>query len=312
VPGEETLKGLAAAGAAFLTWGLLPLYWKLLQPVPAREILCHRIVWSFVFVGAIVLVQRRWSELARILQPRRNLPLILASSSLLAANWLTYIWGVNHGFVLQASMGYYINPLVNVLLGCVFFRDRLRPGQLAAVLLAAAGVLHLVHGYGQIPWISLILALSFGFYGLIRKVVTLQPLPGLLLESVCMGAPALAWLLARARHGSTAFGAMGPTTDFLLVGAGAATAVPLLLFAFGARRLRLAEVGIMQYVAPTCMFLLGVFVFDEPFTPAHLVAFLCIWTGIGIYTAEGFLFRRLSSVPAQRGPAAEAAPEPDS
>jgi len=191
-------------------------------------------------------------------------------------------------------MGYYINPLVNVLLGFIFFRDRLRRGQTAAILLAAAGVLYLVHGYGHIPWISLILAFSFGLYGLIRKVVTLQPLPGLVLESACMGLPASLYLLARSREGAGAFGSLGPEVDALLIGAGAATAVPLLLFAFGARRLRLVEVGIMQYIAPTCMFLLGVFAFNEPFTPAHLISFLCIWTGVFIYTAEGLWFHRFA------------------
>jgi chloramphenicol-sensitive protein RarD len=282
---RQTVLGLAAGLAAFLTWGLLPFYWKALADVTAREILCHRMVWSFVFVGLILTLQGRWRELVGSIS-RQNLLYFSGTSLLLSVNWLTYIWGVNAGYVLEASMGYYINPLVNVLLGFIFFRDRLRPMQLAAIGLAAAGVLNLVINYGRFPWIALTLAFTFGFYGLIRKVVRVESLPGLFYETTIMSGPALAYLLFLNSSGELRFLELSPGTDLLLAGAGVATSFPLLMFAFSARRLRLVEVGIMQYLAPTCMFVLGAFVFQEPFTPVHLLSFLLIWSGVAVYVLE--------------------------
>ncbi len=288
----RNLPGLSAGAGAFLFWGLLPCYWKALKSVPAPEILCHRMFWSLVFVGVLITVWRRWGEVWDVLRFRRNLLYFLGTSCLLAVNWLTYIWGVNSGFVLDASMGYYINPLVNVLLGFVFFKDRLRRFQVLAILLATAGVLNLVLNYGRFPWIALVLAFTFGFYGLIRKLVRVESLPGLFVESLFMSVPALAFLAWLQFSGSAALGGGSTGIDALLIGAGAVTAIPLLLFAFCARRLRLVEVGILQYLAPTCMFLLGVFAFGEPFTTAHLITFSCIWSGIGIYTLESIWYAR--------------------
>lgn len=296
-----SLPGLFAGGGAFLVWGILPCYWKTLQGVSAVEILCHRMFWSFVFAGVVLTVWGRWGEVFQALRRGQNILFFLGTSCLLAVNWLTYIWGVNAGFVLDASMGYYINPLVNVLLGFVFFRDRLRRFQVAAILLAAVGVLNLVFSYGRFPWIALTLAFSFGLYGLIRKLVRVESLPGLCVEAMFMSVPALSFLVWLHISGQGAFGAGDGHIDFLLAGAGAVTAVPLLLFAFCARRLRLVEVGILQYLAPTCMFLLGVFAFGEPFTSAHMITFICIWTGIVIYTVESLLFtRRYVKVPESR------------
>ncbi len=280
--------GLFAGLGAFLIWGVLPVYWKALGAVPAAEILCHRIVWSFVFVALILTLCRRWQEVSSLLRSRQSVGLLAISSLMLSVNWFTYIWGVNAGFVLEASLGYYINPLVNVLLGCLVFRDRLRRLQVLAILLAAAGVLNMVLNYGRVPWIALILAFSFAMYGLIRKVVRTESLPGLWLETAIMGAPALGFLLLQESQGS--FASLGLEVDLLLAGAGLVTSLPLLLFAFSARRLRLVEVGILQYIAPTSMFLLGLLVYKEPFNLAKLISFICIWIGIIIYMAESIWY----------------------
>ena len=288
---RSVIAGLCAGIGAFGLWGLLPAYWKALQQVPAPEIFCHRVLWCLVFVGVVLALKTRISELA---VSWRSLGMLCLSGGLLCINWLTYIWGVNAGYVLDASMGYYINPLVNVLLGCLFFKDRLRPLQVLAILLAAAGVAYLVFSFGRLPWIALTLALTFGFYGLIRKKVRVESLPGLGIEMALLSLPALGFLLVRHGQGEGALGTMGLEVDLLLVGAGAVTAVPLLLFAFCARRLRLVEVGILQYLAPTGMFLLGVFAYHEPFNVSRFLSFLLIWSGIAIYVTESVWFYRRS------------------
>lgn len=286
---KPVISGLLAGVGAFGLWGLLPAYWKGLRAVPAPEIFCHRVLWCLVFVGIVLALQKRLPELA---MSRRSLSLLCLSGGLLCINWLTYIWGVNAGFVLDASMGYYINPLVNVLLGRLFFKDRLRPLQVLAIFLAATGVGYLVISFGRLPWIALTLALTFGFYGLIRKKVRVESLPGLGIEMAVLSLPALAFLLFRHWHGLGALGNINVQVDFLLVGAGAVTAVPLLLFAFCARRIRLVEVGILQYLAPTGMFLLGVFAYHEPFNVSRFLSFLFIWGGIALYVTESVWFYR--------------------
>ncbi|MFP4391281.1 MAG: EamA family transporter RarD [Desulfohalobiaceae bacterium] len=280
--------GLFAGTGAFFIWGVLPVYWKALGAVPAAEILCHRIVWSFVFVALTLSFCGRWQEVQTLLRSGQSVVLLVISSLLLSVNWFTYIWGVNAGFVLEASLGYYINPLVNVLLGCLVFKDRLRLLQVLAILFAAAGVMNMILNYGRVPWIALILAFSFGMYGLIRKVVHTESLPGLWLETAIMGGPALGYLLLQDGLGS--FASLGLEIDMLLAGAGLVTSLPLLFFAFSARRLRLVEVGILQYIAPTCMFLLGLLVYKEPFNVAKLLSFILIWSGIAIYMAESIWY----------------------
>ena len=280
--------GPLAATAAFLSWGLLPIYWRALQQVPAIEILCHRIVWSVLFTGAILTAQHRWTEVGRILGSRKNLLVLLVSSVLVGLNWLTYIYAVNSAYVLEASLGYYINPLVNALIGAVFLKDRLRPWQTAAICLAGAGVLNMLIGYGRFPFLALTLALTFGFYALVRKTAQVKPLPGLFVEVLISGVPALIYLMLLEHHGSGALGHAGPLIDLLLIGAGAITVLPLLSFIHAARTLRLVTVGLFQYITPTCVLLLGVFVYHEHFTSAHLVTFGCIWCGIAVYSWEGF------------------------
>jgi len=277
-----------------VAWGLLPVYWKALQGVPAFEVLCHRIVWSVVFLALVTAFQGRWEGVRRAAADPRVLGFSLLSGSLIGANWFVYIWAVNSGHVLETSLGYYVNPLVNVLLGAAFFSERLRRGQLAAVLVAAVGVANLALGYGRFPWIALVLACSFAAYGALRKVARVESVPGLFLETCALAVPALAYLAWLASRGEGAFAAVGPRVTALLVGSGAATSLPLVAFAFGVRRLRLVTVGVLQYIAPSIGFILGVFLYREPFTASHLLTFSCVWLAIALYTAEGFRALRRS------------------
>ncbi len=284
---RTTHAGLWGALGAFGLWGLLPLYWKLVQQVPPFEILCHRIVWSAVFLLPLVLLGGRMAEVRAAVASRRNLLTIVGSSLLIGGNWFLYIWAVNSDMVLETSLGYYMTPLVNALLGALVLGERPSRVQLAAIAIAAAGVLSMLVSYGRLPWVALVLAVSFSFYGLLRKLVRVEPIPGLFLETmllVPMAAGYLAWV---AWQGGGGLGRQGLSTGLLLVGAGIATSTPLLCFAFAARRLRLTTLGVMQYIAPSLAFLLGAFVFREPVTSAHMLTFACIWTALALYTADG-------------------------
>ena len=280
-------QGIVAGVLAYTLWGLLPGYWKALRAVPALEILCHRTIWSLVFVLLVLAIRKQWAWVGQARASPRTLLISLASACLLSLNWFTYIWAVNSGHVVDSSLGYFITPLVNVLLGVLFLGERLRRWQAAAIGLAAVGVLSLTVGYGAFPWIALSLALSFGLYGLLRKVSPLGSLEGLSLETAALSVPALAYLIYQEGAGGGAFGHAGAATTLLLAGSGVVTALPLLLFAHAARQVTLATVGIMQYISPTCQFLLGVLVYGEPFTPARLLGFVPIWLAIVIYSVEG-------------------------
>ncbi|MFW5837681.1 MAG: EamA family transporter RarD [Desulfovibrionaceae bacterium] len=273
--------GVAAAAAAFLGWGMTPIYWKSLAAVPAAEILCHRIVWCALFLAAVLAAQGRLGELRKSFS-RGSVGWLLLSSALIAANWFLYIYAVNTGRVLQASLGYYINPLVNVLLSCVFLRERLSRRQMVAIALAAAGVGVSLAEFGRLPWISLALAFSFGSYGLVRKVMRTGPMPGLLFETCLLSVPALAWLHLRG-GGLLGWADYPAPAPLLLVLAGAVTAAPLMCFTFSVRRLSLVTVGVMQYLAPTCMLLLGALVYGEPLPPARIATFVLIWCGLAVY-----------------------------
>ncbi len=285
--------GILFGGAAFLIWGFSPVYWKVIQAAPAPEIIAHRIIWSFAFLLPLILFQGRWRAFTATFRDQKTLLILLCTSIFVGANWLIYIWAVNNGHILQASLGYYINPLVNVLLGMLFLGERLRRAQGMAVLLAAAGVVYLTVQYGVFPWISLTLAFSFGLYGLIRKVVAVGSLIGLTFETLLLGLPALGYLFYLEGTGAGSFLHAGLQTSFFLMGSAMVTALPLLLFTIGARRLTLASLGFLQYLAPTCMFLLGVLVYHEPFSRAQLVTFTLIWTALGIYSADSVrVYRR--------------------
>jgi len=282
----EPAQGFAAALAAFIAWGLLPIYWKALLGVAPLEILCHRILWSLVFISIVLTIKHRWGEAIAPLSSPRSLLILAGSSLCIGGNWLLYIWSVNTGHVVETSLGYYINPLVNVLLGFIFFRERLNGYQYAAIGLAAAGVVVSILSHGKLPWISLTLAVSFGCYGLLRKIAAVASLPGLFLETLVLGPASLGYLIYLKWTGAIGFTAGSPTTDMLLVGAGAVTALPLIGFAFAARRLNLSTLGILQYSSPSIAFLLGVFVYKEPFDTGHMVTFALIWAGLLLYTVD--------------------------
>lgn len=283
---RKAASGILFGGAAFLIWGFSPVYWKAIKAVPAPEIIAHRIIWSFAFLLPLILYQRQWRDFTAVFRNPKTLLILLCTSLFVAANWLLYIWSVNNGHILQASLGYYINPLVNVLLGMLFLGERLRRAQGVAALLAAVGVVYLTVQYGVFPWISLTLAVTFGLYGLIRKVVAESALIGLSVETLLLGLPALGYLLYLEITGGGSFFHRGLQTDLFLAGSALVTALPLLLFTIGARRMTLAALGFLQYLAPTCMFLLGVLVYHEPFSRAQLVTFILIWTALGIYSAD--------------------------
>lgn len=275
---------LATAGA-FAFWGLVPLYWKLLAELPATELLSHRIAWSLPCLALLLVAVPSGGELRGVLRSPRIVVILLGSTLLIATNWLTFLWAVNTDRVLDASLGYYINPLVSVFLGFVFLGERLRRRQGLAVLLAAAGVAVLTARHG-LPWISLVLGFSFGLYGLLRKVADVPAMVGLFVEIALLTPIAvghLVWLRAR---GDGAFAAGDVGTSLLLAAAGPVTTIPLLLFAHGLRKLTLATVGFLQYMTPTGHFILAVTVFDEPFDGGHLAAFACIWAALALYTLD--------------------------
>ncbi len=284
---RESAVGTAYAVAAFTLWGLLTLYWDLLEHVPAWEILAHRLFWTCVSVNALLIVSGRW-RVPRLLRDARLRRRLALTGVLLGANWFTYIYAVNVGRVLDASMGYYINPLVSVLLGTLVLGERLSLFQKAAVTLAAAGVIIIGIHYGVVPWIALVLAGSFGFYGLIKKQMGLRPLTALAAETTFLAPIGLAVVAVLGTTGDGAFIAGGVSTTLLLLVSGAATALPLYWFAHGASRIPLSRVGFIQYIAPTIMLLIGVFLFGEPFTIAEGVSFGLIWSGLAIYSASHF------------------------
>ncbi len=285
-------RGTWYALGAYTVWGVLPIFWKWLQHLPALEIVAHRMVWSFVFLALLLTVRQEWQALWRAARRRRVVLAFLGTATLLTANWLVYVWAVNAGHIVETSLGYFVNPLVNVLLGVIFLRERLRAGQWAAIAVAAAGVLYLTVSYGALPWIALALAFTFGFYGLLKKATPLTSLQGLALETSVLFVPTVLYLGVLGWTGAGSFGAGSWRTDLLLILAGLVTTGPLLLFAAGARRVPLSMMGVLQYIAPTLQFLIGVLLYHEPFTPARLVGFCLIWLALLIYSVEGVMAHR--------------------
>jgi chloramphenicol-sensitive protein RarD len=289
---ENGSEGVIFAITAFLIWGLSSIYWKQLKAVPAFEILMHRMVWSFIFLVPVLFFQNSVGEFTAALKNRRTVLILLSTTLIVGLNWFIFIWAINNNQLLQASFGYYINPLINVLLGVVFLKEKLRPLQKIAVALASAGVLYMTISYGSLPWIALCLAISFGFYGLVRKVAPVSSLVGLSVETLLLSVPALGYLLYLNSSGSGAFmhGAVG--TDFLLAGSAIVTALPLLLFTKGARRLRFSTIVFMQYIAPTCGFFIAIFLFEEPLSFTQLITFVVIWIALAIYSFDSVLQQR--------------------
>jgi len=290
-------RGIFYAIGAYTLWGLLPVYWKWLQHVPVTQVLCHRILWSFLALLVVTLLSRQWNAFRQALEGPRVLSVYAVAAILISVNWLTYIWAVGAGFIVETSLGYFINPLLSVFLGVIFFRERLRPWQWTAISLAAAGVVYLTIAYGTLPWIALTLAITFGAYGLVKKIAPLGSLYGLTLETGVLLLPALLFIGYSEKTGYGAIFHIGVGTDVLLMGAGIITAVPLLLFSSAARRIPLSLIGILQYIAPTLQFLLGVMVYREPFTLVKCIGFGMVWAALIIYGAEGLLTYRAQSFP---------------
>lgn len=279
--------GMLYAIAAYTIWGLFPIYFKALQEVPPTEILLHRIVWSLVFLAGVLAWRRQWSWIGSALRRPKVLAGFTASAILLSTNWFIYIWAVNQGRVVDGSLGYFINPLVNVLLGFLVLRERLRPGQWTAIGLAALGVAWLTWQSGHPPWIGLMLAATFGLYGLLRKTAALGPLEGLSLETMILFPIAFGTLAMLTVNGGNAFLHAPQSSQWLLAAAGPITAIPLLLFAAGARRIPLSLLGILQYIGPTLQLLLGVWLYNEPFGGARMIGFAMIWGALLLYSLEG-------------------------
>lgn len=291
--------GIVYASLAFFFWGLFPLYFHALDEVPPQEILAHRMLWSLMFLMIVLTVRQQWKWLPRVLRQPRILASFVASALLLTANWFIYIWSVNNGHVIDASLGYFINPLINVLLGLLVLKEKLRRGQWIAMAVAASGVAWLTWQAGELPWIALILGITFGGYGLLRKTAALAALEGLSLETMMLFPLALVYVLWLSWHGHNAFlNTPHDSTRWLLAAAGPITAIPLLLFAAGARKIPMAVLGLIQYLSPTMQALLGVWVFHEAFPPARLAGFLVIWTALILYVLEGMWVSRRNSAPA--------------
>ncbi len=285
-------KGLLFALGAYFTWGLFPIYWKWLRQVPALELLSHRIIWSFILLLFFLLAGKRWKDFRAATRNRQVIGIYLLAALLIGTNWLTYVWAVNAGFIVETSLGYFINPLLSVLMGVIFLRERLRPLQWLPVGLAAMGVVYLTFAYGRLPWIALVLAFSFGIYGLVKKIAPLGSFYGITLETGILLLPALVYLAAQETTGQAAFLRQGLRVDLLLLGAGIVTTIPLLMFASAAQRIPLSMIGLMQYLAPTLQFLLGVFVYKETFSGSQAIGFGVVWVALIIFWLESWAARR--------------------
>lgn len=289
---DQELVGAGAALAAFSLWGVFPLYFKMVSHIPAFEVLAHRILWTVVLLGLIIMIRRRSGRVRAVINDKKLLATLLVSSMLVSLNWLIFIWAVAHNMVLETSLGYFINPLVSVALGMIFLKEKLRFWQWLAVALSVLGVVNLVGQVGSVPWVALGVAISFGLYGLIRKIVVVDAFTGLFMETTLILPPILIYLFYVGAQGTGAFGLADLKLDGLLMLAGVMTATPLVLFAFAAKRLRLGTLGFFQYIAPSAHFVIAVYMFDEPFGDAHKITFGVIWLALVIYTLDGIAARR--------------------
>ncbi|MGQ8874309.1 EamA family transporter RarD [Paenibacillus sp. TSA_86.1] len=286
--------GLINAIIAYVMWGILPLYWKLFNDVPAGEILSHRVVWSFVFMGILVAIQRRWSDVKRIWTSRTLLLSLTASGLLIAINWLIFIWAVNNGHVVETSLGYYLNPLLNVLLAVVFLHEKPNRGQWVAIAIAAVAVLVIAIDYGRFPWISISLAVSFGLYGLAKKKIKQDASVGLLSETAVVLPVALGYWIYLGIVGKTTAWTLPVSMFFELLLSGVVTALPLLFFARAAARMSLSTLGFVQYIGPTIMLILSIFVFKESVSPVLLGGFALIWTALIVYAVASMRATKLA------------------
>lgn len=280
-------KGILFASASYILWGLFPLYFKALHEFAPIEILLHRMLWSLLFLSIVLLIRRQWSWLGDVIRQPRLIAGFAASALLLSGNWFIYIWSVSNGHVIDSSLGYFMTPLVNVLLGFLILHERLRPGQWLSVAMAACGVLWLAVQAGHIPWIGLSLAITFGGYGLLRKTAKLGALEGLSLETLLLFPIAAAYLALLVNQGQSHFESALTSSRMLLLAAGPITAIPLLLFAAGARLIPMSTLGLLQYISPSLQLILGVWLFKEAFNGDRLIGFIAIWAALAVYSMEG-------------------------
>ena len=285
-------KGIWYAVAAYSAWGLFPIYFKWLHQVSALQVISHRILWSFLLLSGALSLSHQWVRFRRAIAQPRVLAFYLAAAVLIGVNWVVFVWAVNAGEIIQISLGYFVTPLISVVLGVFFFREQLRLWQWLSISLAAAGVLYVAYAYGTFPWIALSLACSFGLYGLVKKVAPLGPFHGLTLETGLLVVPAIVYLYYCDRTGQGAFLHASTAIDVLLASSGLVTVIPLLLFAAAAQRIPLALLGVLQYIAPTVQFLLGVSLYREPFTRTQLVGFSMVWAALLLFAVEGIVAQR--------------------
>lgn len=293
---DRNNSGVWHAVIAYAIWGAFPLYWKLLHHVPALQLMCHRIVWSFLGLGVIVIWTGKNKTLRKALSGRNIFPIYIATGILIGTNWLLYVWAVNAGFIVETSLGYFINPLLSVLIGVIFLRERLRLWQWLPIGVATAGVLYLTYAHGSPPWIALALASTFAMYAFLKKLAPLGSLEGLILETGFLFIPVLIYLVYSEMMGHGAFLHCGIYSDILIVAAGIVTTVPLIFFAIAVRRIPLNVIGILQYITPTIQFLIGVFVFKEPFASTHMIGFGLIWLALFIFGTENILWQSRQKV----------------
>jgi chloramphenicol-sensitive protein RarD len=279
-------KGIAYSSVAYLIWGFFPIYWKLIKHVPALQLLGHRIAWSFILLGIMILAAGKYRELKVLVSDRKVIQTYAIAAVLIGLNWFLYVWSVNAGYIVEASLGYFINPLFSVLLGVLFLKERLRPFQWAAIGLAASGVAYLTLMYGRLPWIALSLAFTFGSYGLVKKIAPLRALHGLVLETGFLFLPALFFLIYQNALGRGAFLHTGTASDLLMAGAGLVTTVPLLLFSWAAQRIPLTLIGLLHYITPTCQLLIGVLIYQESFNATRATGFGIVWLGLLVFIME--------------------------
>lgn len=284
-------KGILYGIGAYVAWGFFPIYWKFLHHVPAIQVIGHRIMWSFLLLIVFIVFAKQWADF-RALASFKVIRIYTIAAILISINWLVYVWAVNANFIVETSLGYFINPLISVLLGVIFFKERLRIAQWIPVILAALGVVYLTYVYGRLPYIALTLAFSFGLYGLVKKLSPLGSLYGLTIETGILFIPALGYLVFAEATNTAAFLHTGIISDLLLIGAGLITTVPMLMFSSAARSIPLWVVGLLQYIAPTLQFLIGVFIYKEPFSHNQLIGFGIVWTALVIFLVENYLANR--------------------
>lgn len=289
-------KGILYGIGAYLAWGFFPIYWKFLHHVPAIQLIGHRIIWSCLLLLVVIVLTKQWDEFRKTVN-LKVLRIYTIAAILIGINWLVYVWAVNSNFIVETSLGYFINPLLSVLMGVIFLKERLRLAQWIPVVLAAIGVTYLTFIYGRLPYIALTLAFSFGLYGLVKKLSPLGSLYGLTIETAILFVPALIYLIAMEANSTAAFLHTGISSDLLMIGAGVVTTIPLLMFASAAKSIPLWVVGLLQYIAPTIQFLLGVFLYKEPFSQHQLIGFGIVWAALIFFVVENYLANRATVEP---------------